>query len=474
VDPVARLRDETGAATVITGSYYLVDDSLHFRVEITDARAGRLVSALPPAVTSRDSAQLAIPMLRDRLMGAAALLSDERLARAAEIARRPPLFEAYQAFDDGLQRYVAQDYEGAAPELRRAFALDTTFLTPLVYAMNAYWNRGEFAQLDSALRIVGPRRDELTAYGRLVVASLEARMAGAGESAREALREAVRLSPGSRAAYSFAVIALETDYAPDALTALRSLEPDRGAMRGWSSYWTQLTHALHLTGDHDGELAAARALRAAYPDRRVGVVLEARALAAAGRTEELEALMEAVSALPPTVYWSQGAAMVVAGEELRAHGFAAAGERWLARGDAWLLAQHTLTPDDRGHRYWLASARYDRGRWADAYQLFAALSREQPARLDYRGMTALAARRAGVPGADALLGTGPQHERGTHAAFRARLAALRGDHALAAAMLADAVRAGVDGLPWLHASAYAELAPLAAHGVSLPESLRRP
>jgi hypothetical protein len=39
-------------------------------------------------------------------------------------------------------------------------------------------------------------------------------------------------------------------------------------------------------------------------------------------------------------------------------------------------------------------------------------------------------------------------------------------------MLADAVRAGVDGLPWLHASAYPELAPLAAQGVSLPESLR--
>ncbi|MGH7719097.1 MAG: hypothetical protein ACREON_09675, partial [Gemmatimonadaceae bacterium] len=64
------------------------------------------------------------------------------------------------------------------------------------------------------------------------------------------------------------------------------------------------------------------------------------------------------------------------------------------------------------------------------------------------------------------------YERGDHTAFRARLAAIRGDQKRAASLFADAIRMGVDGLPWLHASAHVDLTLLAAVRSSLPVSLR--
>ena len=103
------------------------------------------------------------------------------------------------------------------------------------------------------------------------------------------------------------------------LTALTGMDPDRGLMRGWQSYWTQLSHALHLAADHERELSAMREMRRRYPDSRVAIVLEARALAALGRTQELDSLLLATEALSPDTYWSQAAALVTAAEEFEAH-----------------------------------------------------------------------------------------------------------------------------------------------------------
>ena len=46
--------------------------------------------------------------------------------------------------------------------------------------------------------------------------------------------------------------------------------------------------------------------------------------------------------------------------------------------------------------------------------------------------------------------------------YRARLAAVRGDTASAVALLSEALRLGIDGYPWLHGTAHADLGGLAA------------
>src|SRR5262249_49364167 len=146
VDPVAVLHEETGAGTVITGSYYAVGDSLQFHAEVADAVAGRVLTSLAPITVAKNAPEAAISELRQRLMGMVALSQDSRMSPASGQVRRPPRFEAYQAFDRGVSLLTEQSYEQALPELLRAFSLDSEFLSPLLSAATASWNLGKIDQ----------------------------------------------------------------------------------------------------------------------------------------------------------------------------------------------------------------------------------------------------------------------------------------------------------------------------------------
>ena len=470
---VTLLREETGARTVVTGAYYLAGDSLQFRVEVTDAGVGRTLASLPPIVVGRDSAHVGIRALRDRVMGIIALQFDERFAPAGNSpARTPPTFEAYQQFDRGLRRFNAQDYRGALPEFLAARRLDSAWAPPLLYAASAAWNIGEYATVDSLLQALERVKGTLAESERWSADAMRLELAGDGGASREALRRAAELSPTGREWYTFARLALQTDRPGDALDGLLRADPDRGLLRGWSSYWTQLAHAQHLLGRHEEELASARALRRRFPDRRVGLALEVRALAALGRVAAIDSALAADAALPPATYWSQGGAMVVAAEELWAHGREAEGRALLRRAMGWLAGQRAVHPDHDAHRYWQADAHYALGEWAEAERLFDGLAREFPDVLLYRGSAAAAAAHLGEREPERRLGPVDPRLRGEHAFFRGRLAAIRGERVLAAALFGDAVRDGVSGLPWIHAYARPDLAELGPVRESLPRSLR--
>lgn len=473
-NPVDFMRDELGAGTVVSGAYYLVGDSVHFRVEVTDARTGRVLGSLPPLGAPRDSLHDAVHELRGRLMSTVSIWSDDRMARAADFVRHPPTFEAYRAFDRGLQHYVASRYRDAVPEFRAAYARDPSFNTAVVHAAVAYWNVGDLASADSMVRLALSHAGELGAYDRASAEAVEALLVGDGARAREAYRRAAEAAPASKGWYNFAYAALATDRPQDALAALERLDPDRGAIRSWAPYWTLLTHTLHLLGEHERELAAARELRIRFPDRRVGLVLEARALAALGRAAELDSAIASAGSLAPGVYWSQGGAMVTAGQELVAHGHATEGRERLERGARWLEEQRRLDPDVVGHAEWLCDAYYALGRWREAAALAGALAATEPAEMDYRGRVAMTAARLGSSDAERWLEPASAHERGEHLTYRARIAAIRGDPARASSLLAEASRVGLDGAAWIHAYAHQELALLARAGVALPATLRPP
>jgi tetratricopeptide (TPR) repeat protein len=474
LDPVVFLGEETGAGAVVTGAYYLAGDSLRFHLELTSTREGRSLGVLPPVVVQRDSGQLAVRQLRDRLMGAVALLADERISAVDYVMRRPPTFDAYRAFDHALGKLLDQEYGAAASIFREAQTIDSSFVVPLLYAATAYWNTGEFVRADSMLQTLGTRRSQLSVYHDRFADFLEAMLTSDGPRALAAIRTTAALAPQSRAAYDLALVALDMDRPHEALVVLERLNPDRGELRGWSSYWTQRTHALHLLGDHEHELLDARELRLRHPDRRVGMVLESRALAALGRHAALDTLFAQTRGLPSKTYWSQGAALVVAGEELSAHGWPDEGRRRLEQAVAWFEMQLAQTPNDRAHREWLGGALYALGRWSEAFVVFDSLRHEFPTRIKYRGMAALAATRAGRAGGEVLLGSPAAHETGTHLAFRARLTAIRGEPQRAVALLADGIRAGIGSLPWLHAEARVDLDLLTRVEAELPLSLRVP
>lgn len=460
-DLATLVAEETGAQTIVSGAYYLVGGALRFQVEITDRASGSLLGALPPVEVPLDSAQRGIQELRDRVMGSLAVLANERLAELPGVVARPPTFEAYRIFDRGLAMYNAQDYRGAVIEMRRAAARDPGFVAPLIPAGFGAANTGQFALLDTILETLSARRAELNEYEDLQRQYLEALRDSDAPRALGAMRAAVRLAPGSRAGYNAARTALALNRPAEALEDLLAVDPDRGMMRGWSSYWVQLAHAYHLVGRHREELAAAREGVRRYPDRRVNLVLEARALAAQRDLVALDSLLEAVAPLPGETYWSQGAMLVTAGEELSVHHDSATGARYLRQAVEWYLPRTRGAEAPAGHRFWLGLAYYQLGEFAAADRIYRTLERDDPGSLQNRALVALGlARRGRAEEAVARLGAPGPNAAGEHTMYRARIAAIAGDDDRALTLLAAALGQGVEGWVWVHTGAWRDFAAL--------------
>lgn len=303
------------------------------------------------------------------------------------------------------------------------------------------------------------RRGELSDYYDHLRGFLRGILAGDAPAAFDAASRAAALAPDSRAAYDAALVSLWLGCPDEALRRFEALNPDRGAMRGWPSYWTNLAHAQHLTGDFARELEAAREMRSRHPTLRVAWTLAARAFAGRRDTVRLDSLLAAAADLDPEVYWSQASAMVVAGEELAAHGDTLAGMRYLRRADAWLRGRLALHPTNANHLFWQGSALHSLGRYTDARRVLERLARQSPHRTSFVEQAAMAAERAGDVGALARVREPEPQDLGARHVAEARMAAAGGDAATAAARMEQALRRGYRSWPWLHGAAWRDLSP---------------
>ncbi len=447
-----------GAGTVISGSIYEVGDRLSFAAVVTDPRARRIISAPAPISASRDSTEAAIRELRDRILGSLAIREDPLLTRLPGVSGNPPLLEAYRAYERGLELFDAQDYGAARREYERAFAIDTTFLAASLSMISALWNQAKLEEVDSVLAFLEVRRDRLAEYQDLRRRSFVAQREGDGERAYRLELRRAELGPTPRGSYSAARLANQLNRPEDAVRLLVDLDPNGPGLRGWAQYWTQLAHGYHDLGRYEDEFEVAQEMWARFPERRVATVLAARALAAAGRTVELDSLVDAVRLLPTDTYWSLGAALVVAGEEARAHrGAEEEARELLGQAVEWLQGQLEQNPGHRVHRYWLASAYYDLEDFRTSRRLFDRLVLDFPDRNEYR-VGALVSR-AHLEGSDALrpeLEELPRVTGGDYAAL-ARIEAAGGNRERALSLLGEALRRGVNSRTWLHALSLPDL-----------------
>lgn len=460
-DLVAVMRDETGAGIVITGAYYLTGDRVRFQAQITDAATGKLVAHAEPTEAPRDSVAVAMQHLREKIMGALAVYHDEEAASTPGMITHPPTFAAYREFDRGVQLHVSQEYDSAAAAFRRAFAIDTSFGIALVFAATDLWNTESYEAVDSIIRLLADRRVPLSPYHTALMDYVKARLAGDGAQSRVLAARAYALSKESKGGYTVAWSALSTNAPREALAALERINPDVGTMRLWAPYWNLLAHARHMLGDYAGEEAAALGLKQRFPNNRSWMALQVRSAAARGDTRKVDSILQSAASLSADTYWSQGAAMTIAGEELVAHGRTFVANAYFNRAVEWLAAQLLRDPSHRAHRYWMGSALYNSGRWPEAEPYFESLTRDFPERRDYRNLAALTIARAGhIDKALTALGPRPKYNPGEHTYFRARIAAIAGRKQEAIALLAQTAAEGYTGWPWVHSTGHRDFSVL--------------
>ena len=354
----AILAREARATLVVRGSYYRSGDSLLINAEVRDATGGRVVAALPALAAAADDPLAGVETLRRRVVTALALQVDSTLDGFGVAPARPPAYEAYQAYVQGIQAYLDDRYGDAAAAFDRAVARDSAFDVAILWAAHSHWFVGRQDSLSVRLAVLEPRRDRLSRYDRGRMDWVRHFRDGDFDSIYWSAREVAAAAPGSvNARRELALAAMRTWRYPEALEIFRELFPPVGLMRSWSEAYPYYIELLHLTGRHEEEAELVREGQENGQLERAEA-LGYQAVAAAGAGDAATAIRLADSAST-----GDGYIELIVGRELVGHGSERAGRDLIDRAAAMLEASvvDPWVPTVLGLAYY-AQGRYDTAR----------------------------------------------------------------------------------------------------------------
>jgi DNA-binding SARP family transcriptional activator/tetratricopeptide (TPR) repeat protein len=445
------LARETGAGTVVSGVYYLDRDTLRFQVQISDSGDGTILHALPPVSAHAESALDAIGLLRGQVLVLLADRLDPRLAFFETRLRKPPSYEAYRAYTEGLETFLAEDFVGAAARFDHAAELDSTFLRALLWAAQSHFYVGaiqsdtaHWERADSLLGTLGAARSRLSAYDRLHLDYVLAWRSMDRNAVYHVARLRALAAPGSvNAVREGGYNAIRLGHLREGIELLRRFDPTRGILRGHDSYWRHLTFARHQAGEHGKELRSARRGRAADPHSMHRLRNEAVALAAMGRTDDLHRLLDEALALGESSRVHAGNVMEAAARELRAHGYAEKAPAVVQRAVAWHRSRRPAEASSNRQREELADALYLAEDWEAARVIYDELAAERLPKAEVLGrLGAIAARSGDRERSREMARVLSENERQwlgipneEHGLARARIAAVSGEEEAALRLL---------------------------------------
>lgn len=285
------------AEVLVTGNYYRQGDALIFQARVVD-RDGTLLEALPAVQGDADDPMAVVEVLRERVLSSLAVHFDPRLEGFEGAGGAPPLYPAYRAYVEGLELYMEDDYRSAAVAFARASSVDPTFHRARVWNAAALFGENEPGVLDSLETVIALGEERLSRYD--LHHARYFRALGDPMDLREADRQAramMAAAPGSEDAVREAALsARRVGNYDEALDLFARLDPDRGLIARWPSYWYNLSRTHLDKGDPTRALEAAREgirLHGRFASGFISLaVAEIEALLALGQTEEALVLIE--------------------------------------------------------------------------------------------------------------------------------------------------------------------------------------
>ncbi len=450
-DELQALARSTGAGTIVSGAYYLIDNELQFHATITNALSRKPIRILQPLKGSLDNKMGLVTELQGRIMGALAQnFEGGGMSEAAQKLRRPPVYEAYQEYLQGLELFGA-DYAQAVRHFTRAVELDPKFVQAKLYIAISYGNQGRYAEADSMLRSILEARDDLSPFEKLIFDWYDASFRGQHEKALRAIREAEKLAPNYYTTkYAVGLEALYVNRPRETIKTyawMDSQDPRVHFTRPATAWWFEvLAAAYHLLGEYQKETEVAKQGKKYFPKDLRFARIEARALAARGRIEEVGKVIEG-SLEVDTTRGTPGGVMMEAARELYAHGYREASREFAARAIGWAESRPEAERTTETHQVFYAEALYFAGRLDEAGRIFESLAAEHPENINFLGyLGTLAARRGDREVAMRIFEKLGKLERpfllGDNLWWQARIASLLGDKERAVALLGEAFNQG--------------------------------
>ncbi len=324
---------ETEADIVVSGSYYRRGEEVTFLAEISDPDSGEVLRTVEGVSAPTEAPLDGVEVLRQRVGGALATVVDRRLTAWAHGASQPPNLAAYRYFADGMDGFLRMQFADAATDFERAAAVDSTFTTPLLWAIFAHQSAGQGAQMDSIVRLLEHVSDRLAPWDRAMLEYHMARNSGDYVGAYHAMRRVVEIAPNSEWRFMLGSAALDINRPQETVDQLTRIDPTQGWVGEWHPYWRVLTAAHHFLGNYGEQLASARRAAQLWPENHVIVWSEAAALVGLGRVEDAFRVIEQVPT-SSTEQFNPATAYLALGSDLRAHGYPVAAQRAFDRGFA--------------------------------------------------------------------------------------------------------------------------------------------
>lgn len=374
------LASETGAGTIVAGTFYAEGHRIRFHARVIDAVNGRLLRSPEPIAGAAEEPMEALAALSEQVTAILAPLLTPRSVHVQQGAP-PPNYPAYRAYMEGLECFIGGDWGGALPHFQRSAAAGPGYALPRLVSAIAHWNLGQLELALAAARDAERTCPAMSRFEREILKMIQAWLAGDWVASHEAVSAQAELAPGSIPQFGVAQDARRLNRPAEAVAVLGRMAPERGELRGWFFYWLELTTSLHLVGDHAGELETAERASGHYPNHPGVALLMVRALAALGRMDELEQLLDAAITSPRLTEPRAGQLLREAGLELNAHGHAEAAAGFFRRALAWWRGQPGVASGPARERRELARACYHAGEWAESAELFRNLvgAEEDPA-----------------------------------------------------------------------------------------------
>jgi tetratricopeptide (TPR) repeat protein len=377
--------------------------------------------------------------LAERTAGAALVRLDPEVAHWAGAIHAPASVDAYREFKLGFDLMLDANADSTAMlHLRRAAALDTGFVMPLL-AAEMVVNPGPFPDSANwaAANAVAQEaiRRPLTPFEQALFDYLAALASGNWPSLYEAAQRVAAAAPGSEWLILLGRGAYVVGRAREAARVFASLDPDMGWLARDRYWWLQYLFSLHLTGEYERELAIASEMMRRWPTDRILLQAYLIPLAALGRTAAVDSVVDAALALKFRAGWVDEQPMLQTVGELEAHGY-----REAARG----VAERTVELyRERGAPVWpdflYAAGRVDEA-LAEAERLARKDTTDRGARTWVAVIAAERGDRATARRIDAQLARHRDVPWDIEALDRARIAAALGERAKAVQFLRDVIR----------------------------------
>ncbi|PWB70343.1 MAG: hypothetical protein C3F15_13930 [Holophagae bacterium] len=443
-DPLLRLARATRAALVVAGTYDLRGDQLEVQARVVDPWSGQGVYTAVPVRCPRGDPLSALEPLRQRVTGAVVWNLDRKLM-SMNRGYKPPRYDALVEYREGAADF-GRDSAAADAHFVKSFALDPEF--DLAWLMHL--QRLEPEERDKELAVLEANLGRMGPAERLMVQWLRAEVEGRIVDALAAYRERAAVTGTSPANFNLGIGGYEMalNHPAAAIRAFSSFPEDFGELHyslDFMPTW-RLAQAYHMNRDYKAQLKVAREGERRFPGVLGFYSQEAAALAALGRLDEIESVIQASGAVQGGVRagWSLEP-MLIAASELRAHGHREASLKVAEEIAAWCRERPAAEAAD--YREVLMSALIFAERWSEAKAIADALLTENPDDIDVRRVVATLAARLG----DAAQARGIEAELaaltrpylyGVHTYSRACIAAQLGEKDRALTLLRDAFGQG--------------------------------